>query len=612
MSAGSMPVRVILLLVALSVWPAPAKGADRPLVVVLEETGQTREGLPVFRPYPGQERIAAVLQRGFSGRMLRLFQYEQAYLHKKDGLTREPAYLLLSSKEGGFPRAGFYLEAEDKRHAGYVDLPRGQTLTGQFAAVDQIFPHELMHVILHQLAHYPFGGSGAREGAGANQIHAIGVRTDPFAAFDEGFGEHAQVMSVEDVDADPATRALASDTALRHWTYEQFSAYCRELAARWSPATRFRMTFVFWFSRAEQALRYHAVKENAFAYEPDLPAHLLSTSDPYAAYLLENIVPGTPGVHPKSVARMLSTEGVVSALFYRWANSPPLRARYRDKAFYAQFDVAPGEVTSLENIYLKMFHVFYAHQTRNTAQLIAAYEATFPDEAVDLEGVVGDAVARQPLPTAAAIWLANSNFHTGTSVFDQFRAAPRIHTFDLNAASVVDLVGVRGIKRPLAEAILKAAPYASLNELQKVPAMTPALMHCFESMAAEMSRLHLDKEKMEEEFPIRAILLSYLWQALGWILLAGIMGAAAYRSARKLPIVRLMINGLAAAFLGLIVGWLVKGDGLYTILVVLLVFGAPAALWQLAHHRSWRRAVTVLLAWSVAAVPAAIFVRPWF
>lgn len=604
--------RAILFPVVVALFLAPVHGADRPLVVVLEETGQMRDGVPVFRPYPDQQRVAAVLERGFSGRMLRLFRYEQAYLHKRDGLTPEPAYLLLSSRQGGFPRAGFYLGPEDKRHAGYVDLPRGQTLTGQFGAVDQIFPHELMHIILHQLAHYPVEGAGQPHDAGSNQIHAIGVRTDPAMAFDEGLAEHAQVQSIEDPDADPATRALADDTELRQRTYKQFAAYRRELAARCSPATRCRTTFLLWFSGAEQALRYYAVKENAFAYEPEVPSHLLSASDPYAAYLLENIVPGTPGKRPKSAARMLSTEGVVSAFMYRWANSVRLRAHCRDKAFYAQFDAAPSDVTPLENVYLKMFHVFYTRQVRNTAQLIAAYKATFPDEAADLDAVVKEAFAGQPLPTAPAIWFANPDFHTGTSVFDQFRCAPRVHTFDLNAASEVDLVSVPGVDRAQAESILKAAPYASLNESQKAAGVTPPLMHRFELMAAEMNRLSIDKEKMEEELPIRAILLSYLWHALGWIFLAGLMGAALYRGVRKLGIARLVVNGLAAAFLGLMVGWLMEGDGFHTLLAVVIVFGLPAALWQLARRHSWGGALQVLGAWMAAAVPAAVVVRPWF
>jgi DNA uptake protein ComE-like DNA-binding protein len=607
-----MILRAILFSVAVGLFLAPVYGADRPPVVVLEETGQMRDGVPVLRPYPDQQRVAAVLERGFSGRMLRLFQYEQAYLHKRDGLTPEPAYLLLSSKQGGFPRAGFYLGPEDKRHAGYVDLPRGQTLSGQFGAVDQIFPHEFTHIILHQLAHYPVEGAGQPHDAGSNQIHAIGVRTDPATAFDEGLAEHAQVQSIEDPDADPTTRALADDTALRQRTYKQFAEYRRELAARWSPATRYRTTFLLWFSGAEQALRYYAVKENAFAYEPEVPRHLLSAADPYSAYLLENIVPGTPRRQPKSVARMLSTEGVVSAFMYRWANSVPLRAHYRDKAFYAQFDAAASDVTPLENVYLKMFHVFYTHQIRNTVQLIAAYKMTFPDEAANLDAVVRDAFAGQPLPTSPAIWLANSDFHTGTSVFDQFRCAPRVHTFDLNAASEVDLVSIPGVDRTQAESILKAAPYASLNELQKVAGFTPALMHRFDLMAAEMNRVSLNKEKMEEELPIRAILLSYLWHALGWIFLAGLMGAALYRGVRKVGIVRLVVNGLAAAFLGLLVGWLIEGDGFHTLLAVLVVFGLPGALLQLGRHRSWRGALGVLCAWTMAAVPAAVLVRPWF
>jgi len=176
----------------------------------------------------------------------------------------------------------------------------------------------------------------------------------------------------------------------------------------------------------------------------------------------------------------------------------------------------------------------------------------------------------------------------------------------------VDLVSVPGIDRPLAESILRAAPYANLNELQKTPGFTTELMHRFELMAAEMNRLSLEKEKMEEDLPIRDILLSYIEHALGWIFLAGIMGLALYRWVRKLRIGRLVVNGLAAAFLGLMVGWLVEGDGLHTLLGVGLVFGLPAALWQLGRHRSWRGALTVLCAWMAAALPAAALVRAWF
>ena len=141
------------------------------------------------------------------------------------GRAPEPAYLLLSDRQGGFPQFGFYLDGVKKADAGWVDLHRRSTLAGRFGAMDQIFPHELLHVIVRQLAGEP------RE-SGGNQMHAIGVRTDPVNAFSEGFAEHVQVMSVDDPDAVPETAALREDGDALARAEREFAGYGRELAAR--------------------------------------------------------------------------------------------------------------------------------------------------------------------------------------------------------------------------------------------------------------------------------------------------------------------------------------------------------------------------------------------
>ncbi len=81
--------------------------------------------------------------------------------------------------------------------------------------MDQIFPHELMHIIVRQLA-------GEPRVSGGNQVHAVGVRTDPVVAFNEGFAEHVQVLAVDDPAAAAETGALALDDQLclrakRNW-----------------------------------------------------------------------------------------------------------------------------------------------------------------------------------------------------------------------------------------------------------------------------------------------------------------------------------------------------------------------------------------------------------
>jgi hypothetical protein len=244
-----------------------------------------------------------VLTRGFSGRLLRLYRWEQQYLARRDGRRIEPAFLLLSGHQGGFPRFGFCLGSERKPETAYVDLHREGAVDGRFGAMDQVFPHELLHVVLHQLAGEPPAG-------GANQVHVLGVRTDPFVAFNEGLAEHAQVASVDDPEASPATAALARDPGPVEVTERRLRAYRRALAARWSPATRARLGFLLWYNQAEQTLRYHAVKANRYVREPDVPARLLAPGDPYAAYLLGSVLPGDGRGPLKSPGRLRATEGV--------------------------------------------------------------------------------------------------------------------------------------------------------------------------------------------------------------------------------------------------------------------------------------------------------------
>ncbi len=154
--------------------------------------------------------------------------------------------------------------------------------------MDQIFPHELLHIIARQLAGEP------RE-SGANQVHAIGVRTDPVTAFQEGFAEHVQIMCVDDPDAHPATRALRDDRDARARAEGEFSGYARGVGTRYQLGSPPELRFLLWFSPAEQVQRYHAVKANAFARDAPIPEHLLRRADKYAAYLFHSVVPGASG-----------------------------------------------------------------------------------------------------------------------------------------------------------------------------------------------------------------------------------------------------------------------------------------------------------------------------
>jgi hypothetical protein len=589
-----------LLLVGLA-----GRAAAGPDLMVLRPTGASRDSLPVLQIDPHSAEIAGRLSLGFGATMLRLFRMEQSYLHEKEGREVEPAYLLLSRQQGGFPRSGFFLAETAKPLAGYVDLHESSSPAGRFGAMDQIFPHELAHVIQEQLAGKPSPG-------GTNQIHAVGVCTDPATAFSEGFAEHFQVMACDHPQADPSTRALVQAGAAEAAAARSLSGLRRELCARLAFCPRRRMTFLVWFSGAEQALRHSAVKANAFAFAPDVPQRLLRGPHLFQAYLMENLLPGSPGSHRKPMGRLLSTEGVVSAFFCRWANSPTLRGRYLDERFYRAFGSSRGEVRPEENVYLKIFHTFYTRKPHDLAAFIRAYAETFPEEAAAADSVSGEILGEREIGSWPQIRLVNQDRRVGTSMFDQFRGLPRRQTFDLNSASVADLAGVSGVTPALAEEISRRGPYLTVDELARVPGLTPAVLDRFRRMEAKWGGSQ--ESPGEENLSIGGILRPYLIRAaMAWIL-ASFLGAAGYLGVRRsCSARRAVLHGAGASFVGLLAGWIFVGpSGLTALGGVLIVFGLPAGIRAAISASSVRATLTAAAAWAAAALPAVLLTAAWF
>jgi hypothetical protein len=580
----------------------PWSAASQPLLVVLRTTGQEREGLPVVEPHPDAGPVADVLQRGFSGRLLQLFARQQELLRQKTGREPQPAYLVLSDRQGGFPQFGFYLNDDKQPDVGWVDLHRNSRLSGRFGAMDQIFPHELLHVIVRQLAGEP------RE-SGGNQVHALGVRTDPVIAFNEGFAEHVQVLAVDDPDAVPATRALALDDELCLRAQVELARYARDLAAWFAPVRPAQMRFLLWFSGNEQVLRYHAVKENVLARTTDVPHRLLARQDKYVAYLYHSVIPAGSDAPPKPAAVMLSTEGVVSHLFWRWATDQALQERHREDEFYAQFGTTAADVSPWENVYLKLFHALYVGKPSDTGELVRAYVREFPEDAPDVFRIVREALLDQDLPEAPEIWLANDALQTGTSLFDQYRALPRPHTFDINAATQFDWLTVPGVTPEMATRLVADAPYQQLDELLSKPDVDAALRQQVADMARAMEDLRTRAAEEEESLSLSTILLSYVWRLAAILAVATVAGAWLARCGGVKRWWTALPVAFVASLLVVALAWIVTCPSWYPLAAPAVLCGTPWALWRLARQRDWRPAVEALVVWVAATLPAMILTR---
>jgi hypothetical protein len=594
-----------LLAVVLSLVAATAvQAADPPHLVILTPTGQSRDGLPVLTRHPGATVVGNVLTRGFSGRLLRLYAMEQEFLRQRSGRTPEPAYLLLSDRQGGFPQFGFYLDGEKKADVGWVDLHRSSTVGGRFGAMDQIFPHELLHVIVRQLAGEP------RE-SGGNQVHAVGVRTDPVNAFGEGFAEHLQILAVDDEDAVPETVALRGDTAVRQRADDAIGAFARDLARPWWPIRPAQMRFLLWFSQTEQVLRYHAVKANLFARAPVVPAALLERADKYHAYLYQSVIPGAADGAAKPASVMLSTEGVVAHLFWRLTTNLAIQHRYQDGAFYAQFGTTVDAVSPLDNVFLKLFFTLAESRADSTVDLLRAYVRLFPSDAKDVELAVRAALLGQTLPDAPEVWLANDALMTGTSLFDQFRGLPRQHTFDINAATTLDWLAVTGVTAELAAQLSRGGPYPDLPSLFREHHLPEPVRQHVTVMARNMESLLAWAVGEEEHLSLWAIAVPYLWRLAAVLLAASVAGAWLARRAGVRRWWSASLVGTGASIVVLVLSWIVTSPDWYPLVAPAVLGGVPWSLWRLFRRQGLPAALQSILAWVVATVPAALLVRPW-
>lgn len=574
--------------------------SDRPLFVLLRRSeikpsgGQTRDVLKRADLEADElaQRTFELLSdpASYPHFALRLHQFAKNYVAHNSAppeaaqiALNEPTYFFLSDRQGGFAASGFWLEEtdgslRDMSQMPYVDIQfETEELDGDdFGDVNQIFPHELGHIIMRELAEEP-------EQTAFAGIHFVTVRSDPWIAFGEGWAEHFQPAAIDNnlIEAIQERRLGSLPSAEDGW----YARFAHELASGcyFCPAN---LTFLFWQGKNEDQLRDGAVRNNHFVHQVVLPLPLATGQrDPYEALLYRDVIPPSPDAPLKNSAQMLASEGVISTLFYRLVTDARLQNTYREPAFYESF-LLPGQsvdweqvepqglFTPEENVYLKLFDVFaryvtweVGHEPSPMLQVIAGYTEDFPDEAetvlsIFLEvthGVTVDADAEshvtEPdyLPSlqkrllqgdaklddnlGPPIWLSNDDFKGGFGVFRYFRLMSTPLNFDLNAADAADLRTVPGMTVALADRIIVAREeqghFDSLEDLARIDGMTPALLERFQAMQTKMEQ-ELTTSKRENNPSLLSLLLILLISSYGV--------AALFQIGRLLVLATLMYN----------------------------------------------------------------------
>jgi DNA uptake protein ComE-like DNA-binding protein len=242
----------------------------------------------VMRAGPKGEAPAPVLKRATNDSLTKAITLEASrgatkfmvaldeQAQKIVGVTAPaPTYLLRSNEEGSFARHGFWLESVGTSavwHADpYVDLIVDQQSIDD-GSFEEIFAHELGHVLLHRLiARFPNGLS--------RSAHSSLAITDYPTAFDEGFAIHFQGLA----------RNLTQNAKLK--AIDQ--------------GLDFKPFLPYWQSNIDRSFRLRGMRDNLFI-QHQLPA-ALQVGDATSQFDL---------THFKNGQQMLSSEGMVATLFY--------------------------------------------------------------------------------------------------------------------------------------------------------------------------------------------------------------------------------------------------------------------------------------------------------
>ncbi|MGE5484144.1 MAG: ComEA family DNA-binding protein [Ignavibacteriales bacterium] len=394
-------------------------------------------------------------------------------------------------------------------------------------------------------------------------ISELDEKTDFWTAFSEGWAAHFQAVAFDESGFPREARKDLEHglAALRYWI--------ARMAAEGSRPGAASLLFPIWHNRYKWAGAVEGIKSSRFAAAASgNPAGMLAI----------------PGVVSSIIYALVSDPRIQSTYrepsFYAMFAHPSVRTgagKVGDApgGTVPVFDGSPAQVfTPLENAYMKVFHVL-AESVRPdpilsrpspVLTLISQYAKAFPGEEEAAYDAFLWATGGAPLEPAAAgrfcaavptaapyeleqrarfmetlrrslldgerrlddggpqIWLMSDEHTRALCIYDRFGAASMPYTFDLNTATVADLMTVKGITPAMAAEILaaraSAGGFSTIRDLAQVRGITPEVLNEIHSMKAGMDRAMKARGPIgDSDISLEPVALSYLTR-IAWRILA--------------------------------------------------------------------------------------------
>lgn len=526
-----------------------------PAVVLLRPTGDAKEDLPVFRKYSENTANKRVVEKLFETTFMksavRLYFLAQNYLNSQGILTEhEPAYLLLSNHAGGYARRDFYLKSEggllDKTGVWYVDYVKNDDEEEDHSgSMTQIYPHEMGHVIYHMLC-----GNLDEHLPAAVDVHFVSITTDFRMAFNEGFAEHFENISVENETDEVYKNNILSDLKRQKKSikndrrgYHRDFVYPLRLGY-------YRMTMLFWYQKFEDIKRHEWTVNGNIRFKN---ASIRSRNIEKALFYRNSGVMQDRS-ESRNLQQALATEGVISAFFTQLVSSD-LKHNYLKKDFYRGFVLNAADsgemehvLTPLENQYVKIFHVLNTHVDAGKGDrpqlnaFVSGYVKEFPDEKDAVYEIYRFATGFHfTEDVGPELWVMNQDYDHGILVMDQFGGITLpVYTFNINACDVIDLLTFKGISREQAGLIVdyrdKNRYIETFDEISNIPGIEKKTASILKSNLYDTETIEyvLGEDILKIEKIFTATLRHLLWVGFLVFVLLSIVSYALFLRKQKL------------------------------------------------------------------------------
>ncbi len=426
---------------------------------------------------------------------------------RKAGATvSSPTWLLLSDRDGGFARKGFWLrdtpddrerrEGRDRRERDeaatanaerYVAEPFVDLLVdANFVAnggFEEIFAHEMGHVFLRRLLpRLPDGYS--------RTPHMSLAITDNPTAFDEGFATHMQGLA-------------------RRFT-ENESLHNQDLGLENRPFLS------YWLSNLDRASRIDGVRRNWFVQAQ------ITAPGSGDAIMRRDHSTLFDTTRLKNGNQMMASEGVIATLFYRWLVPGSVERSAVLQRYSMLFDALvalnhrPPTNQKLDSdapLFLDMIEAYRAVNPQESARLLAlAIETTYGAtadatlttqfEGLAAEGRAGDIEkfsgelksarsALEHLQTTVAQSPSTARAALGPSIW-LFKERPTAIAIDLNTAEREALLTLPGVDAATADRALESrrskGPFKDATDFAKRSSLAPAATAQLQGMLDAMTK----------------------------------------------------------------------------------------------------------------------------